>query len=113
MEMKYSLDCYIKTNNAGIRNAVKQVIPAIDDSRVWDKEYDFHEFEDSDDGIMVFNCMVRFNIESERNDITASVKGLAGIINACEEGSFVREHECYHDESPSKPCEEQTILRKN
>jgi len=112
--MKYSLDCHIKTDNAGLRNAVKQVIPSIEDSRVWDGSYTFDEFEDPFDleGTMVFSCSVRFHLEADRNGITNSVKGLDGIIQACEDGSFVREHKCYHDETPQKPCEEETILRK-
>jgi hypothetical protein len=109
--MKYSFDCYIRTNNDGIRNAVKQLIPDVNDSRVWGGEYVFAEGTD-DEGTKVFNCQVRFNIESDRNSITASVKGLTGVINACEYGSFVREHRCFHDEIPPKPCEEETILRK-
>lgn len=109
--MKYSLDCYIRTNNSGLRNAVKQLIPIISDPRIWDGEYDYIEIPD-EEGVIVFQCLVRFNVESERNAVTASVKGLAGIINACELGSFVREHKCYHDENPSRSCEEQTILRK-
>ena len=110
--MKYSLDCHIRTNNNGIRNAVKQLIPDIDDSRVWDGAYDFDDNEDAE-GIMVFNCMMRFHTEADRNSVTTSVKGLAGVINACEDGSFVREHKCYHDETPPRACEEETILRKN
>ena len=111
--MKYSLDCHIKTNNNGIRNAVKQLIPSKDDSRVWGGQYDNTENPDPEDGIMVFSCMVRFNMESDRAALTASVKGLAGVINACESGSFVREHKCYHDETPQRKCEEETILRKS
>jgi hypothetical protein len=111
--MKYSLDCYIKTDNNGIRNAVMQLIPSIDDLRVWDGEYSFGNCSDPDDGINIFSCMIRFNTESDRASVVSSVKGLAGVINACEEGSFVREHKCYHDETPQKPCEEETILRKD
>lgn len=110
--MKYSLDCHIKTDNSGIRNAVKQLIPDIDDSRVWNGEYSFNEGAGID-GIQVFNCAVRFNVKADRDAVANSVKGLAGILNACEVGSFVREHRCYHDEVPLKACEEETILRKN
>jgi hypothetical protein len=108
--MKYSLDCHIRTNNDGIRNAVKQLIPDASDSRVWDGEYQHSETED--EGVMAFSCAVRFNVEADRAAVVASVKGLAGIINACEVGSFVREHKCYHDEEVPKACEEETILRK-
>ena len=109
--MIYSLDCCIKTNNNGIRNAVKNLIPDIDDPRVWDGQYSYTDTLDVD-SVMVFSCEVRFTTESDRNSISAEVKGLAGVINACEDGSFVREHKCYHDETPTKPCEEETILRK-
>ena len=110
--MKYSLDCHIKTNNAGLRNAVKQVLPSIDDTRVWGGAYDFSEFEDPFDGVIIFSCSIRFHLEADRRGVTNSVKGLTGIIQACEDGSYVREHKCYHDETPSKACKEETILRK-
>ena len=112
--MLYSLDCYIRTNNDGIRNAVKQLIPSIDDSRVWDGEYDYNN--GANEGIEIFNCSVRFYTEVDRDSITASVKGLAGVINACENGSYVQECKTWHDEAingtPPRPCERQTILRK-
>lgn len=110
--MKYSLDCHIKTDNGGLRNAIKQVLPSIDDPRVWDGQYDFSEFDDPFNGVTVFSCSIRFHLKADRNGITNSVKGLDGIIQACENGSFIREHKCYHDENPQKPCEEETILRK-
>jgi len=109
--MKYSLDCYIKTNNQGIRNAVKQLIPSIGDNRIWNGEYIYEEFEDA--GTMVFSCMVRFNLKANRDGIASSVKGLASVINSCEDGSFVRKLKCYHDETPARRCELETILRKN
>jgi hypothetical protein len=111
--MKYSLDCYIKTNNEGIRNAIKQILPSIDDARVWAAQYEFNEAEDPFDAIMIFSCSIRFHLKSDRDGFTNSVKGLAGIIQTCENGSFVREHKCYHDEIPSLACEEETILRKD
>lgn len=111
--MKYSLDCHIKTDNEGLRNAVKQVIPSKDDPRVFGEAYDFSETKDPVDGITIFSCSVRFHLEADRNGITNSVKGLAGIIQACEDGSFIREHKCFHDEEIPRPCEEETILRKS
>lgn len=109
--MKYSLDCYIKTNNQGIRNAVKQLVPSIEDSRVWNGQYDYKETEE--EGVAVFSCMVRFNTKADRDGVTNSVRGLAGVIHNLESGSFVREHKCYHDETPTKGCEEETIIRKD
>lgn len=111
--MKYSLDCYIKTDNQGIRNAVKQLIPSIEDGRVWDGQYNCEEDVDTFDGIAFLSCSVRFNLEVDRNGITNSVRGLAGVIHSCEVGSYVREHKCYHDETPARRCEEETIVRKD
>ena len=47
--------------------------------------------------------------------VSASVKGLAGVINACEPGSFVKEVKTWHDENPDNPpypCEVLTIVSK-
>lgn len=112
--MKYSLDCHIITNNSGIRNAVKQLIPSINDPRVWGGEYKFKE-DLNEDGIMVFHCMVRLYTEDDRNGVLSSVKGLTGIIHACEKGSVVKGHKCFHDETPQKPCEPEpeTEMRKS
>jgi hypothetical protein len=112
-DMKYSLDCYIKTDNDGIRNAVQQLIPSIDDNRVWSGEYTCVDAVDEIDGIKTFLCRVGFNLESDRAGIVTSIKGLTGIINNCEVGSYVREHKCFNDETPLKPCEVETILRKD
>lgn len=109
--MKYSLDCHIITNNNGIRNAVKQLIPSIDDSRIWGEEYEYYE-KPNEDGVMIFSCRIRFHIKTERSAITSSVHGLQGILMACENESFVREHKCFHDETPKKPCEQENVIRK-
>lgn len=108
--MKYSLDVYIVTNNAGLMTAVKNVLPAIDHPSVWSGDYEWGEGT-KENGDKFFTAMIRFNVKADRDGFTNSVKGITGIINQCLDGSFVREHKCYHDENPVKSCEEETILR--
>jgi hypothetical protein len=107
--VKYSLDVYIITNNNGLRNAVKNVLPSINHPGVWSDEYIWMD-SINEDGDKFFFAMIRFDVKSERDGFTNSVKGLAGIIHQCLTGSFVREHKSYHDEEESKRCEIETIL---
>lgn len=110
--MKYSLLCVIKTDNNGRRNAVQQVLPDIDDSRIWNVEYENVDTVDHDDGIKVLIINISFHVESDRNGVFNSVKGIEGIIQGCEFGSYMKEIKCYHDETPARKCEVQTILRR-
>jgi hypothetical protein len=112
--MKYSLDCYIKTGNLGIRNAVKQLIPDENDPRIWDAQHIKKDII-AEDEIPVFVCMVRFHAKSDRAGVVASIKGLSGIIHACEISSFVRELKTWHDEdinNPPRHCEIESIMEK-
>ena len=108
--MKYSLDVHIITNNKGLRTAVKNVLPSIDHPGVWNGEYIWIE-DKNVNGDNYFQAMIRFDAKADRDGFTNSVKGISGIIHQCLEGSFVREIKCYHDEAPTKPCEQETILR--
>lgn len=96
----YSIDIYIRTNNQGIRNAVKAILPHENDPRVNPYQYTLdEEFEDID-GVMVLNAMIRFDLETDRDEVLNSAKGLNGVINACEKGSHVRPHKCNGDDAP-------------
>ena len=112
--MKYSIQTYIKTDNDGIRNAVQQLIPSKDDPRIWDVAYTCIDTINEDGKVLVINTA--FYVKSERDGVVASMKGLAGVINACELGSYIKEYKTWHDESvngvPPFPCEQETILRK-
>ena len=49
--MKYSLDINIISNNAGLRTAVKNVLPGIDHPGVWEGEYIWNEgINENDNG---------------------------------------------------------------
>lgn len=112
--MKCSIQAHIKTNNNGLRNAVQQLIPSKDDLRIWDVEYTCVDTVDEDGKVLIIN--INFHVESDRDGVVASMKGLAGVIHACESGSYVLEYKCYHDEAvdgvPPRPCEREDILRK-
>ena len=109
--MIYSLDLYIMTDNSGLRNAVKAVLPASNHATVWETEYEVVEGTNFD-GNDFLRAEIRFNTSGDRTAVCNSVKGLVGIVDACEVGSYVREHRCYHDEIPPKPCEVETMLEK-
>lgn len=95
----YSIDVYIRTNNPGVRNAVKALLPTEDDPKVNPYDYRWNEGAD-EEGIETLNSMIRFNLKDDRDDLLNSIKGLNGVINACEPGSFVRPHLCHGDDAP-------------
>lgn len=112
--MIYSLQCYIITNNNGIRSVFKGAVPRRDDSRIHHAGYVNADSMLGDTKIL--HCNIGFNAESDRDEITILIKKLAGIIHSCEKGSKIVEYKSWHDEAidgvPPRPCEQQTILRK-
>lgn len=112
--MKYSIQAHIKTDNNGVRNSVKELCVDPDDSRICDVEYECIDTVDEDGKVLILN--MTFHLESDRDGVTSAMKGLAGVINACELGSFIKEYKSWHDEAidgvPPQKCVQQTILRK-
>lgn len=112
--MKLSIQAYIKTANDGRRNAVMQVLPNADDSRIWNVGYVLIDTVDEDGKVLVIN--ISFNVESDRNGVYNSMKGLEGIIQGCEFGSFIRIYKTWHDEAvngvPPRPCEQEEIMER-
>lgn len=98
--MIHSLDINILTNNQGLLNAVNNQLPTKTDSRIWDSEYVLHEGEE--DGIKYIRGHIRFHNDNDRLGVVTALRGLSGMIHACEEGSYLKGHNCYHDEN--KPC---------
>jgi hypothetical protein len=109
--MLYALSCQIITSNDNIRKAVAQLIPDISDPRISDLGYQKGDIVFGN--VNIFKSDIKLQLESDRDDITASVKGLAGVINSCETGSFIVEYKTWHDEDVPQQCELQTILEKN
>lgn len=96
----YSIDCLITTDNDGIRNAVNQLLPTVNDPKV--NIYDYQNKEGvNSDGVAFLMCKIRFNVKSDRDGILNSIKGLTGVVNACDMPSYVRPHVCGGD---SVPC---------
>jgi len=95
----YSIDVYIRTDNQGIRNAVKAILPGESDPRV--NVYDYRWSEGKDEfGVEVLNIMIRFDLKDDRDSILNSLRGLEGVINACDEGSYIRPHLCGGNNEP-------------
>jgi hypothetical protein len=99
----WSLGCLITTNNQGTINAVKQILPSEGDPNV--NIYDYYIDEGTKDGFDYLRCEIRFDLKPHRDDVLASIKGLSGIINACESPSYVRPHKCNGDSSGCGPEE--------
>ena len=108
--MKYSVQCYIKTDNSGIRNAVQQLIPSKDDPRIWEVEY--KSLDTIEEGVSVFYCNVNFHTKQDRDGVVNSIKGLSGVIHACDEHSYVTTYKCFHDEAIPRPCDIEVIVGK-
>jgi hypothetical protein len=111
--VKYSIQAYIKTSIQGLGNAVKQLIPSPDDSRIWDTGYAC--VDTVDEGGPVFIINISFHVESDRHGVYDSIKALDGVIQGCDIGSYVRIYKTWHDEAvdgiPPRPCEQEEILR--
>ena len=106
----YSIKVHINSDNQGILNAVKNVIPAIDDPIVNPEHYNIQEGILSPFDFNFFMADIQFNEKIDRDAVLQSIKGLSGIINACLSGSQVIGYIHKHDEG--LPCEQETILEK-
>lgn len=87
--MKYSLDIKLITNNAGIRNAVKNILPSDSDPKIWPDEYIVTESEEENGDKFVY-ATLPFHDKTERDNFRADLKGLGGVIHACLSGSYIR-----------------------
>lgn len=107
--MKYSLRIHINSNNQGLLNAVKNVIPDVDNPIVVDGGYNIQE--GSIDDINYFMADIQFKEMIDRDIILQSIKGLNGVIHSCLSGSKVLGYIKNHEEG--LPCEIETILEKD
>jgi hypothetical protein len=95
----YSIDVCIKTNKPGIRTTVRAILLDKNDPKV--NPYDYQLSEGLDEfGIMVLKAMIRFDSKDDRDEVLINAKGIEGVINACEDGSYVRPHLCGGDDAP-------------
>ena len=104
----YSIKVHINSDNQGILNAVKNVIPSIDDPVIATDGLNIQEGDIL--GVNYFMADIQFNEEVDRDIALQSIKGLDGIINGCLSGSKVIGYIQKHGEGLS--CEQETILEK-
>ena len=106
--MLSSIKVHINSNNQGILNAVKNVIPAENDPIVALNGLNIQEGDLL--GVNYFMADIQFNEKLDRDAVLQTIKGLNGIINACLSGSKVIGYTHKHAEGLS--CEQETILEK-
>ena len=104
--MIYEIQGRIKTDNNGIRTAVNAILPAESDPKFHGglgADYVYHDIID-DDGVKVIIFRYIYTLEADRESLLSNLKGLSGVINGCEVGSYVRPIGCNHDTNPTTPC---------
>ena len=105
-----AIKIHINSDNSGLINAVKNIIPAADDPTVDPSEYNTQEGILSPFDYNFFMAGIQFKQEADRDAILQSIKGLTGVINACLPGSKVIGYTHKHGEGLS--CEQETILER-
>lgn len=106
----YSIKIHINSNNQGILNAVRNIVPDINSPLIVSDNYNIQE------GILLpfsysfFMADIQFKEKVDRDAALQSIKGLTGVISACLSGSKVIGYIQRHGEGLS--CEQETILEK-
>ena len=95
--MIFDIYINISTDNQGILNAVKNLLPLKENSKIWPDEHVIFETENS------ISAEIKFYDISERAGFLNSLKGLEGVISQCDAGSIVKIHECYHKWNKDNP----------
>jgi hypothetical protein len=100
--MKHNIDGLIITNNQGLRTAVTNLFNSIDNNLLWAEEDELIEVDGNDynkvpTGFKAVKLHICFNAENERDTVLASLHGLQGIFNNCEENSYYMSTLSDHD----------------
>jgi vesicle coat complex subunit len=108
--MKYAIQGFIKTNNTGRRNAISQILPSVDDSKVSIIDYVNEDTVDEDGSpYMIFD--IKFETKNDRDILFSTLKSLEGIIRGCESGSHIKIYKFNHAEGI--PCQLESEIRKD
>lgn len=107
--MLYSLGLNIINNNEGILNAVRNILPLKNDSKIWPDEYLVGYSLDENSNRLLY-ARIDFCAVSDRDALHGSIKGLQGILQQCLPGSFIQVYKNSHKwniENPNniKQCE--------
>jgi hypothetical protein len=103
-----SIKIHINSNNQGLVNAIRNVIPAKDDPMVDAEGYNIQEGPLSPFDYNFFMADIQFKEEIDRDTVLKNIKGLDGVIHACLPGSQIVGYTQKHGEGLS--CEEETVL---
>ena len=95
--MIFDLYIDISTDNQGILNAIKNILPLRESNKVWPDEHNIIETDNSIVG------EIKFYDIAERVGFLNNLKGLQGVISQCGQGSIVKTHECYHKWNKENP----------
>ena len=109
--MVYSLDINIVHTSQSKCQEVLDALPLIDNVNVWNLQYDKSNVIPQvtmggvSTGKYQCSCMIRLVTEAARENFWTILTAIKDIIQACEVGTRVQKHWCYHDENPPQPCE--------
>jgi hypothetical protein len=95
--MIFDIYINISTDNQGILNAIKNILPLKEQGKIWPDEYTIIETDNSISG------EIKFYDIAERAGFLNSLKGLQGVIHQCNTGSIIKTHECYHKWNKENP----------
>lgn len=111
--MKYSLDIYVVSNNAGTIIAAKNLIPSQSSPGIYLLGCQTLVDATNDDGNRFIRAVVQYEPthKADRDNVFTNLKGLNGLFNNCIDG-YVRKHICYNNADPLQPCTEEEIFRK-
>jgi hypothetical protein len=106
----YSIKIHINSNNQGLLNSVKNIIPSSDDPIIEPGEYNVQEGILKPFDFNFFMVDMQFKEKINRDIALQNIKGLTGIINSCLSGSKIVGYIQNHNDSLS--CDQETILEK-
>ena len=113
--MLYSLDINIIHAMQAKCQEILNALPAIDTVGVWALQYDKSAVtpQVTMEGVATGNyqcsCMIRLITQVARESFWQILTAIKDILQACEVGSYVQKHWCYHNENPPQPCEKEIL----
>ena len=99
--MNYLLQVNATTSNQGLINAIVRQLPDIDDVDIYNDGYYVTYGSEEDNkayneslglpyiGLHSVKGYIKFYSDNDRLGIVTSLRGLQGIINSCESGSYI------------------------
>lgn len=94
---KHNIDILVAADNINILNVLSQILPGVDDPRLWNVEYGlsialYRNIDDliTFEGANILRGHICFENIVERSGITASLRASQGLFNQCKEGSYIR-----------------------